>query len=122
MIDTILLSILLHRRSSIQMKILFFRVNVMYSDENDFCFKAYDNKQNYRICRKENPHADEEIQLHPVTVGLPSIVVVSMDFIFSQNDRVTVHEVRYQTMLNDDFFPTVIENQLEDFWFSITSL
>lgn len=100
----------------------FFHRTVMFSDEAHFWFNGYVNKQNCRIWSEENPHQYEETPLHPEKVTVwcaihAGGVIGPYFFENAQGQRVTVNGVRYRAMLNDYFFPIVVANNLEEFWF-----
>ena len=43
---------------------------IIFSDEAHFDLGGYVNKQNYRICGTENPHAYIEMPMHPKRVTI----------------------------------------------------
>jgi histone-lysine N-methyltransferase SETMAR len=90
---------------------------IWMSDEAHFDLTGYVNKQNWRHLGTENPHIAISTPLHPqrVTVwcGMSSEVIIGPIFIEG-----SVTSVKYQEILESDFFPEIRRRRsLRGYWY-----
>ncbi|QQP49937.1 Putative DD41D transposase [Caligus rogercresseyi] len=100
---------------------LFYR-KIVFSDEAHFWLNGYVNKQNCRIWSDEQPHAINELPMHPekttVWCGLWAGGIIGPFFFKDDRGRnVTVNGERYRAMIHDFFLPQLAELNLVNMWF-----
>ncbi|KAK9875514.1 hypothetical protein WA026_007905 [Henosepilachna vigintioctopunctata] len=100
---------------------LFYR-KFVFSDEAHFWLNGYVNKQNCRIWSDEQPHAIQELPMHPekmsVWCGLWAGGIIGPFFFKDDRGRnVTVYGERYQAMIHNFFLSQWAELNLVDIRF-----
>lgn len=100
----------------------FFYRKILFSDEAHFWLNGYVNKQNCRIWSKDNPHAVQELPMHPdkctVWCGLWAGGIIGPYFFKNEEgQRVTVNGNRYRTMINEFLLPNLEDMDMDEMWF-----
>lgn len=95
---------------------------IIFSDEAHFHLNGYVNKQNCRIWGSENPHALEQLPMHPLKVtvwcGLWNGGVIGPYFFENDaGERVTVNGQRYHDMLEKKLWPQLEDMELDGMCF-----
>lgn len=95
---------------------------IIFSDEAHFHLEGYVNKQNCRIWGSEQPHAIQQLPMHPqkVTVwcGLWSKGIIGRYFFGNdEGQTVTVNSQRYHEMLENFLWSELEGLDLDEVWF-----
>ena len=83
---------------------------------------GYVNKKNCRIWSKDNPHAVQELPMHPdkctVWCGLWAGGIIDPYFFKNEEERrVTVNVNRYRIMINEFLLPKFQDKYVNEMWF-----
>lgn len=99
-----------------------FHKKIIFSDEAHFHLNGVVNKQNSRIWGDENPHAIQELPLHPQKVTVwcaiwAGGIIGPYFFENCEGAAVTVDGNRYRAMLTNFFWQELDKIDLNEMWF-----
>ncbi|GFX94562.1 DUF4817 domain-containing protein [Trichonephila clavipes] len=99
-----------------------FHKRILFSDEAQFWFNGYVNKQNCRIWSEANPQVYVETPLHPEKLTVWCVLWAGgiIGPYFFKNDEgpnVTVIGDRYRAMIINFFIPELNNHDVQELWF-----